>query len=344
MREFYEKAMPGIPMLNPEGRFAVRIAADVYRQILNRIEDSDYDVFERRAIVPATTKYWLTAKSMALPIARQSLHRLAGLAHHVLHLAPPAQQGSTDERTRHLVRALSKAGLPRSLVYVSTSGVYGDCGGDWIREERMANPQTPRARRRVHAERLVRNWGRTQGVRVSVLRVPGIYANDRAEGGAHARLERRLPVLLATEDVYTNHIHADDLARACQRAIWLARPQRVYNVNDDTCLKMGDYFDSAADLYGLDRPPRVPRTELQNSVSAMQLSFMSESRRMRNERMKQELRLLLAYPSVHDGLRGFCRIRISRRDTRSESPQMHPDGPAADRPGRVRTAVPVPPG
>ena len=275
---------------------------------------------------------------------RQSLHRLAGLAHHVLHLAPPAQQGSTDERTRHLVRALSKAGLPRSLVYVSTSGVYGDCGGDWIREERMANPQTPRARRRVHAERLVRNWGRTQGVRVSVLRVPGIYANDRAEGGARARLERRLPVLLATEDVYTNHIHADDLARACQRAIWLARPQRVYNVNDDTCLKMGDYFDSAADLYGLDRPPRVPRTELQNSVSAMQLSFMSESRRMRNERMKQELRLLLAYPSVHDGLRGFCRIRISRRDTRSESPQMHPDGPAADRPGRVRTAVPVPPG
>ena len=275
---------------------------------------------------------------------RHSLRRLAGLAHHVLHLAPPAPQGSTDERTRHLVHALSRSGLPRSMVYVSTSGVYGDCGGDWIREERTPNPQTPRARRRVYAERLVRGWGRAQGVRVSVLRAPGIYANDRAEGGARARLERRLPVLLAAEDVYTNHIHADDLARACQRAIWLARPQRVYNVNDDTCLKMGDYFDCAANLYGLDKPPRVPRTELQNSVSGMQLSFMSESRRMHNERLKQELRLRLAYPSVQDGLRGICRIRISRRDTGFGLPQMHPDGPAAGRPGPVRIAVPVPPG
>ncbi|HNW03070.1 MAG TPA: SDR family NAD(P)-dependent oxidoreductase, partial [Burkholderiaceae bacterium] len=102
--------------------------------------------------------------------------------------------------------------------------------------------------------------------------------------------------------VYTNHIHADDLARACVAALWLGLPQRIYNVNDDTQLKMGDYFDLAADLYGLERPPRVTRSEAKTLLSPMLLSFMSESRRMDNTRMKRELKLVLRYPTVATGL------------------------------------------
>ena len=104
------------------------------------------------------------------------------------------------------------------------------------------------------------------------------------------------------DDVYTNHIHADDLARACIAALWRGKPQRVVNVNDDSALKMGDYFDQAADLYGLPRPPRVPRYTAQATLPLMLLSFMSESRRMDNTRLKRELRLRLQYPQVFDGL------------------------------------------
>jgi len=234
-----------------------------------------------------------------------SLRRLAGLATRVVHLAPPPGEGHaawwTDPRTRTLLRALRRRTPARTLVYGSTSGVYGDCAGDRVAETRPVAPRTPRAQRRVDAERLVRHLGRA-GVRASILRIPGIYAPDREGGTPRGRLLKGTPVLDAADDVYTNHIHADDLARACVVALWRGRPQRVVNVNDDSALKMGDYFDQAADLYGLPRPPRLPRDAAQATLPLMLLSFMSESRRLDNTRMKRELRLRLAYPQVLDGL------------------------------------------
>ena len=207
-----------------------------------------------------------------------------------------------DHRTRTLTQALARRTTPRSLVYGSTSGVYGDCSGAWINETRGLAPDTPRAKRRVDAERSVRLMGRASGVNVQILRIPGIYAADREGGTPRARLLKGTPVLHAQDDVYTNHIHADDLARACIAALWKGRAQRVYNVNDDTELKMGDYFDRAADLYGLPRPPRVSRDGADSSLPLMLLSFMSESRRMVNKRLKQELGLRLRYPTVEAGL------------------------------------------
>ena len=109
-------------------------------------------------------------------------------------------------------------------------------------------------------------------------------------------------MLQSEDDVYTNHIHADDLARACVAALWRGGRQRVINVCDDTDLRMGDYFDLAADLCGLPRPPRLSRAALATRLSPMQLSFMAESRRLQNRRLKQELRLRLLYPTVADGL------------------------------------------
>lgn len=233
-----------------------------------------------------------------------SLRRLAALATRVVHLAPPQPHGWTDQRTRALVSALRRRTLPTTLVYGSTSGVYGDCKGALIDETRTPRADTPRARRRFDAERVVRFVGRATGVRTSTLRIPGIYGLDRSGGTPRERLLKGTPVLCAVDDVHTNHIQADDLARACIAALWRGKPGRVYNINDDSQLKMGDYFELAADLYGLPRPPRVPRSTAQSELPLMLLSFMSESRRMDNTRMKRELRLQLRYPHVEMGLLG----------------------------------------
>lgn len=232
-----------------------------------------------------------------------SLKRLSGLATRVVHLAPPPGSGDQDPRTQALLQVLRRRSPVQSLVYGSTSGVYGDCQGDVVTEGRALNAATARAQRRIDAEQRMRHFGRVSAVRVNTLRIPGIYAPNREGGTPRARLLKGTPVLQASDDVFTNHIHADDLARACIAALWRGRPGRVYNVNDDTCLKMGDYFDLAADLYGLPRPPRVPRDTAQAQLPLMLLSFMSESRRMDNTRMKKELRLALRYATVAQGLR-----------------------------------------
>lgn len=235
-----------------------------------------------------------------------TLRRLAGLATRVLHLAPPPGDSSDqwwrDPRTQALLRTLRLRTAPAALVYGSTSGVYGDCAGQLVNETRAVAPHTPRAHRRVDAERLVRHYGRATGVRTAVLRIPGIYAPDREGGTPRARLLKRTPVLRAQDDVFTNHIHADDLARACMLALWRAWPQRVYNACDDATLKMGDYFDLAADLYGMPRPPRVARTDAQDTLPLMLLSFMGESRRLDNTRIRRELRLVWRYPTPATGL------------------------------------------
>ncbi len=235
-----------------------------------------------------------------------SLKRLAGLATQVVHLAPPPNDdphAHNDPRTHALLHALRLRTPPQALVYGSTSGVYGDCQGQSIDETRQVKPDTSRAHRRVDAEAQLRWFGRSAGVPIHILRIPGIYAPDREGGTPRGRLLKGTPVLAARDDVYTNHIHADDLARACLAALRRGKPQRITNASDDTDLKMGDYFDLAADMYGLPRPPRLARQEASTKLPAMQLSFMSESRRLDNRRLKTELRLKLRYPTVSAGLK-----------------------------------------
>lgn len=223
-----------------------------------------------------------------------TLARLAGLARYVVHLAPPQADGMLDRRSRYL-----RAILPEQsrLVYVSTSGVYGDCGGALVDESRAVAPRNPRARRRVDAEQVLRAWARRSGSTLAILRVPGIYAENRLP---LKRLEQGTPALRSEDDVYTNHIHADDLARIIVAALWRGRPGRVYHAVDDSSMKMADYFDAVADAHAMPRPPRLPRAELAGQVTPMLLSFMSESRRLLNRRMKEELRVRLRYARVAD--------------------------------------------
>ncbi len=257
------------------------------------------------------------AKSLGVQTIRgdlsrpESLHSLSGKADVVFHFAPPPGDGDRDTHTRHLIAALTRQRkstrsgmlsqhLPRRLVYISTTGVYGDCSGDWIDETRPLKPATDRARRRVDAEHVLCDWGRRNGVAVTILRAPGIYALNRLP---LERLRKATPALRRDDDVFTNHIHAEDLARAAIAAIRLGNSGRVYNVVDDSALAMGEYFDLVADAFGLARPPRISRAEAVLRLSPALMSFMSESRRIGNCRLKRELRFKLRYPTVDGFLR-----------------------------------------
>lgn len=242
-----------------------------------------------------------------------SLAPLAGLADRVAHLAPPPESGSSDPRTRTLISALSRPISSRSIVaqggsfspaikrfvYVSTTGVYGDCGGDSIDETRAVNPTTDRARRRVDAEAALDGWARACGTSLAILRVPGIYAADRLP---IERLKKGTAALRDEDDVFTNHIHADDLAAILVAALERDAATGVFNTSDDSSLKMGEWFDLVADRFGLPRAPRISRDEAKGRISPALLSFMSESRRIVSERMKRELGVRLRYPTVHAGL------------------------------------------
>ena len=311
-----------------------------------------------------------------------SLHRIGHLAPRVLHLAPPAGvagSGRLDLRTRRLRAALTRAPKPaivpdgghrtvprqprRVLVYASTSGVYGDCGGARVNETRTPSPRSPRGQRRVDAERTVRMLGRPSshalntrrtlaagparamspaagGVRVTwrrsaqartpwrttLVRIPGIYAADRLPVG---RLQRGTPALLPADDVFTNHIHADDLAAILIRAMWRGKAQRVVHASDDTEWRMGEYFDRVADALGLPRAPRVSRAEAQCVLEPTLLSFMSESRRLDNTRLKRELGYRLAYPDVASLLATL-------------TPSAHPGLPAPSSPSSPSTHIAAP--
>ncbi|SEF46821.1 SDR family oxidoreductase [Nitrosomonas ureae] len=236
----------------------------------------------------------------------KSLKKLAGIAHLVLHLAPPPNYGKRDTRTLHLLSALTKKKktnpviLPQRLIYISTSGVYGDCQSNLIDETHPVQPENDRAIRRVFAEKQIRSWGKRNHISTCIVRVPGIYAANRLP---LQRLRDGHPTLLDAEDSYTNHIHAEDLAQIIFAAIRFAKTNRIYHACDNSHLKMGEYFDLVADYFGLPHPPRITRSQAQEQITPGMLSFMKESRRLRNVRIKKELHINLLYPTVHEGIK-----------------------------------------
>lgn len=218
----------------------------------------------------------------------------------LFYFAPPPAQGDTDTRLTHFLQVADPARFATRLVYISTSGVYGDCRGEWINEERAANPQTGRARRRYAAETALAKWSRSCGVPVIILRVPGIYAADRLP---ESRLRSGLPVLREQDSPYTNRIHAEDLADVCIAAAERGTPGAVYNVSDGHPTTMCDYFNRVADFLDLPRPTQLNREEAERALSDAMLSYLNESRRIDNTRMRTELGVELQYPDLDSALR-----------------------------------------
>jgi len=259
--------------------------------------------FKVFVLTSQSEKFHLFRQAGAIPILgnlddQQTLSRLSQIAATVIHLAPPNPSGVEDLRTKALIQVLSKGGRVQRFIYISTTGVYGDCEGRQISEVTPAQPQNLRAVRRVDAEKRLRAWASLQGISVVILRVPGIYAGNRLP---LERLQKGTPALIAQDDVYTNHIHADDLARLTILCIFRGGSQRIFNACDDTELKMADYFDLVADNRQLPRPPRVDKETLKTMVSPQLLSFMQESRRISNDRLR-EIGFRFLYPTVKDYL------------------------------------------
>lgn len=217
----------------------------------------------------------------------------------VYHFAPPPPTGHSDPRTLALLAALDSAAPPARLVYSSTSGVYGDCQGDWVNEDRPPNPQSDRSRRRLDAERQILRWGKRRDVACMILRVPGIYGPGRLP---RERLQKGLPILRDEEAPYSNRIHADDLAAACFAAARRGQPGGIYNISDGNPTTMVDYFNRVADLLGLPRPPAVGLAEARRVLSPGMMSFLEESKRLDNRRMLEELGVNLRYPNLASGL------------------------------------------
>jgi len=227
---------------------------------------------------------------------------LAGASCQLYYLAPPPPHGDTDPRVEAVCAALRGQHRPRKVVYLSTTAVYGDCGGRWIDETAPLQPATARGRRRVDAERCWLRWGNSQGVPVVILRVPGIYGPGRLP---LERLRKGLPVLGEQESPFTNRIHADDLARVCLLAMQRGRAGQAYNVSDGHPTSMSDYFNRIADILSLPRPPVVDRATAERELSASMLSFLSESKRILNTKMLDELGVRLQYANLDQGLAGL---------------------------------------
>lgn len=228
-----------------------------------------------------------------------SLAGLRGAWRILYYFAPPPISGKGDPRLAALLEGLPEGSLPEKVVYISTSGVYGDCGGDWVREDRRPHPQSARSQRRWAAEQYLETWSRGRSVAAVILRVPGIY------GPGSLPLERirsGVPVVCEEESPYSNRIHADDLAEVCFAAARRGQAGAVYNVSDGHPTTMTDYFYRVADRFGLPRPPAISMAEARRVMSPAMLSFLEESKRLDNGRMLRELQPILRYPDLESGL------------------------------------------
>jgi len=218
----------------------------------------------------------------------------------VHYLAPSPGSGVEDPRMANFLAAIVAGVYPRRVIYISTSGVYGDCRGAWVDEDTAPNPQTDRARRRLDAENRLWYWSRQTGVGVTVLRVGGIYGPGRLP---EARLRRRAPILVEEQCGYTNRIHVEDLVSTCLAAGESTHGSRVYNVSDGHPGNMSGYFKAVARRLGLPPPEEIPMEEAQKRLSLEMMSYLLESRRMDNRRMLSELGVRLRYPDLGAGLR-----------------------------------------
>ena len=218
----------------------------------------------------------------------------------IYYFVPPPAAGQHDSHCRQFLHCLDQQGVtPLRIVAISTTGVYGDRGGELVSEEAPPNPQVDRAYRRYDMECQLRAWCEQHGVDLIILRVGGIYGPGRLP---LERIRKGIPILQQALAPKTNRIHAEDLAEICVAAARVDKRYRVYNVSDGSDSNMSEYFLTLADFFKLPAPPQVDWAEAECVMSPGMLSYLRESRRVSNARMLQELDVTLKYPDLKTGL------------------------------------------
>lgn len=215
------------------------------------------------------------------------------------YLAPPPDAGDTDPRMRAFLSRIPSGEDPDKIVYMSTTGVYGDLGGGVATEETPPSPGTSRGKRRLDAESALLAWGRERSVPAVILRVAGIYGPGRLP---IEKVRKGTPVPAENDSPFTNRIHSEDLARICVAAGRRGKGGAVYNVSDGHPGTITQYYNAVADLLGVRRPPAVTMAEARKALDKAMLSYLGESKRVDNRKMLQELGVELLYPDLETGL------------------------------------------
>lgn len=213
----------------------------------------------------------------------------------VFYFAPPPTKGCSDTRMRSWLASLNINHLPQRIVYISTTGVYGDHQGRSVDETTMVNPQSDRAKRRLDAEQALTQFALEYSIEYIILRVPGIYGADRLP---RQRLIAQTPILHPQVSPITNRIHEDDLAQICVAAALKSNSGEIYNVSDGENMTMSDYFIQVAEYLNLPQPPRISWYEAESNLSEGMLSYLKESRLIDNSKLLSSLNIKLKYPSL----------------------------------------------
>ena len=229
----------------------------------------------------------LDTPQQALPVSART----------ILYTIPPQASGDTDKRIGIFLKALQQA--PETLVLISTTGVYGDCGGAWIDETSPTRPQADRAKRRLNAEQQAQDYAQQHGCKLIILRVAGIYGVDKLP---LKRIKSGEPILREEDSGFSNRIHADDLAQICVSACTSKHMNGIYNCTDGHPGTMCDYFVRIARALDLPAPPQINMQQAQQQLSAGMLSYLQESRRIKNDRLLADLEQPLQYPELQQGL------------------------------------------
>ena len=215
----------------------------------------------------------------------------------IIYTVPPAGEPA-DTRLQRFLPMLTTP--PARFVYISTTGVYGDCGGARVTEMTPVNPGNERSARRVAAESQLEDWAAQNNCALIVLRAPGIYGPERL---GLERIRGAVPVLDEQGANPGNRIHVDDLARCCVAALSDDVPAGIYNVGDGDHRSSTAFTLKVAELAGLPAPPRISREEAERQFSPARMSFLNESRVVDTTKMREVLGVTPRYADPEDGIR-----------------------------------------
>ncbi|MCW8930583.1 MAG: NAD-dependent epimerase/dehydratase family protein [Gammaproteobacteria bacterium] len=220
----------------------------------------------------------------------------------IYYFAPPPSHGEKDSRAKNFLKQLSQKEAhqqPSKIVLISTTGVYGNCHGQWVDENTPVNPGVDRARRRFDAEQQFQHYSQKFNIPLVILRVSGIYGPEKMP---LKRIQAQTPIVREEDSPFSNRIHADDLLEVCLIAGLSNEIEGIYNCADGHPTTMYDYFMKVAQANHLPEPPTISLEQAKTQLSAGMLSYMEESRRIDNQKLLTDFKISLKYPDLNKGL------------------------------------------